>query len=128
MKSTDNEMKITTSEYDTYELHLWGNEDGLQELSDLIENLQDQQELVQASVVMKAIGIAPESDDDDVWWETCGLMEGDGYFSLVIYEYTKCAFTTNRLSRVICELKNVSDIEPGIGWQLFRNRTVPSDG
>ena len=75
MKSTDNEMKITTSEYDTYELHLWGNEDGLQELSDLIENLQDQQELVQASVVMKAIGIAPESDDDDVWWETCGLME-----------------------------------------------------
>ena len=120
VKLVPNEKEINMAEYYTYELTLWGSENGLQELSDLIENLQNKQEMAQASLVMKAVGITPEDADDDVWWSTCGVMEGDGYFALVIYEYIKSEFTTKRISRVIHELKNVSEIDSGIGWELFR--------
>ena len=120
VKLVPNEKEINEAEYDTYELHLWGSENGLQELSDLIENLQNKQEKAQASLVMKAVGVTPENDDDDVWWSTCGVMEGDGYDALIIYEYLKCPFTTKRISRVIHELKNTDEIDPGIGWELFR--------
>lgn len=120
VKLVPNEKEINMAEYNTYELTLWGSENGLQELSDLIENLHNTQECAQASLVMKAIGIIPEDADDDVWWNTCGVMEGDGYFALVIYEYIKCPFTTKRISRVIHELNNVNEIDPGIGWELFR--------
>ena len=126
VKLVPDEKVINEAEYDTYELHLWGTENGLQELSDLIENLHDKQEKAQASLVMKAAGVMPEADDEDVWWSTCGVMEGDGYFALVIYEFIKCEFTTERISRVIRELKNVNEIDSGIGWELFRRRANPS--
>ena len=127
VKLVPNETEINEAEYDTYELHLWGSENGLQELSDLIENLQNKQEKAQASLVMKAIGITPEDEDEDVWWSTCGVMEGDGYDALIIYEDLKCPFTTKRISRVICELKNVNEIDSGIGWELFRRSSSPSN-
>lgn len=127
VKLVPNETEINEAEYDTYELHLWGSENGLQELSDLIENLQNKQEKAQASLVMKAIGITPEDEDEDVWWSTCGVMEGDGYNALIIYEDLKCPFTTKRISRVICELKNVNEIDSGIGWELFRRSSSPSN-
>jgi len=127
VKLVPNETEINEAEYDTYELHLWGSENGLQELSDLIENLQNKQEKAQASLVMKAIGITPEDEDEDVWWSTCGVMEGDGYDALIIYEDLKCPFTTKRISRVICELKNVNEIDSGIGWGLFRRSSSPSN-
>ena len=66
VKLVPNETEINEAEYDTYELHLWGSENGLQELSDLIENLQNKQEKAQASLVMKAIGITPEDEDEDI--------------------------------------------------------------
>ena len=117
-----NEKEINLAEYDTYELTLYGTENGLEELSDLIENLENKQEMAQASLVMKAAGVTPEKDDDDVWWRTCGVMDGNGYDVLVIYEYLKCDFTTKRISRVVHNLKNVSEISSGIGWGLFSKR------
>ena len=123
---TPNEKMISTKEYDTYELHLWGNEDGLQELSDLIEGLENKQELAQASLIMRAVGVTHDNDDEDVWWSTCGVMDGDGYFSLVIYEYIKCKFAIERLGCVIRNLENVNGIDPGIGWELYRQKVSPS--
>ena len=123
---TPNEKMISTEEYDKYEIHLWGNEDGLQELSDLIEGLENEQELAQVSLIMRAIGVKHDNDDDDVWWSTCGVMDGDGFFSLIIYEYIKCRFNEERLGRVIRKLKNANGIDPGIGWELRRFRTTSS--
>jgi len=118
VKLVPNEKEINEAEYNTYELHIWGSENGLQELSDLIENLQNKQEKAQASLVMKAVGVTPENDDDDVWWSTCRVMEN----SLIIYEYLKCPFMTKRISRVIHELKNTDEIDPGAGNCLDEGR------
>ena len=67
---------------------------------------------------MKTVGLTPDEDDEDVWWTTCGEM----YDTLVIYEYLKCKFKTDRIWSVIYKMKNSNQINPGIGWELFRKR------
>ena len=102
-------------EYDAYEITLWGAEESLEELKELLERMADEQGYMRASDVMKALGIPSDDEDENIWWDK-GYMKDDedeeeeSKLGLVVTEFTKKDFQESRILKVCSKLENKKGI------------------
>ena len=115
---TDEELE---EEYDIYHLDIRGGEKGLKELREIFSNLENDDGYTQSSQVLKAVGLEPESGDDDVWWNISLTEDPKGVFDIDLYEHLKRSFSIELIKKVIRTLGNAHDIYPEIEWELVSN-------
>ena len=125
-RPTDEELE---DEYDIYWLYIKGGENGLKELRDIFDKVEDEDGYAQVSKILKAVGLEPERGDDDAWWNV-GLEEdpNTGHIGISLYEHLKRPFSLDSIIRVIRTLRNAHDVNLEIEWKLISNGFIePKD-
>ncbi len=104
-------------EYDAYEIHLYGKQESLEEMKQLVESMEKEDGLVRSSDLMREVGVEPDADADNIWWETEGVdFDDDDELYLTIYEYTQKDFDQNRIISILRTLKNPKGLT-SIEWE-----------
>ena len=127
MKQTENTLSLKSKlirEYQGFEFSLWGEEESLAELKQLLGRLYDDQQLVRVSDVMTSLGIEPDADAQNCWWGLDYLKdeeedeEEDGV-ALVVTEFTKGEFNEERLIKVLKKLEKAKGLSSMDWEQVF---------
>ena len=109
--------ETTEYEYDAYEIHLYGKQESLEEMKQLVESMEKEDGLVRSSDLMREVGVEPDADADNIWWETEGVdFDDDDELYLTIYEYTQKDFDQNRIISILRTLKNPKGLT-SIEWE-----------